>query len=106
MFLSSEGTESSDVTEFAIVAAINFIELCLQQTAFMAGRGTIMEDNVKASKLHVEPMYFCMTSCQLAGAKVIETKQPLSDTQSAAAHCLKFLGKRLHLTPLNNTKRF
>ena len=103
MFLSDERTESSDdVTEFAIVAAINFIELCLQQTAFVAGKGTIMEDNVKASKLHVEPMYFCMT----CGAKVIETEQPLSDTQSAAAHCLNFLGKRLHLTPLNNTKRF
>ena len=53
MFSSDEGVQSSDdITETAIVAAINFTELCLQQTAFMAGRGTIMEDieNIKSSK--------------------------------------------------------
>lgn len=41
-----------------------------------------------------------------AGAKANEAMQPLSDTQNAAAHCLKLPGKRLHLTPLNNAKRF
>ena len=35
-----------------------------------------------------------------------ETEQLLSDIQTAAAHCLKLPGKRLHLTPLNNAKRF
>ena len=30
----------------------------------------------------------------------------LSEIQSAAAHCLKLPGKNLHLTPLNNAKRF
>ena len=42
----------------------------------------------------------------LKGAKVSETEQPPSDTQSAAAHCLKLPGKKLYLTPLNNAKRF
>ena len=54
MFTSDEEAQcSNDITEGAIVAAINFTELCLQQTAFMSGRGTIMEDieNIKASKL-------------------------------------------------------
>ena len=33
-------------------------------------------------------------------------EQPLSEIQSAAAHCLKLPGKNLLLTPLNNAKRF
>ena len=32
------------ITERAILAAINFVELCCQQTAYMAGRGDIEED--------------------------------------------------------------
>ena len=54
MFPSDEEAQhdSDNITEAAIVAAINFTELCLQQTAFMAGRGNIVEDieNIKASK--------------------------------------------------------
>ena len=52
MFPSDEEAQPSDITEAAIVAAINFTELCLQQTAFMTGRGNIVEDieNIKASK--------------------------------------------------------
>ena len=35
---------SADITEEAIAAAINFVELCNQQTAFMAGRQDIKEE--------------------------------------------------------------
>ena len=47
-----EAQHSDDIMENAVVAAINFTDLCLQQTAFMAGRGNIREDieNIKASK--------------------------------------------------------
>ena len=54
MFSSDEKMQSSDdITEAAIVAAISYTDLCLQQTAFMSGRGTIIEDieNIKASKV-------------------------------------------------------
>ena len=46
-----EAQHSDDILENAIVAAINFTDLCLQQTAFMAGRGDIREDieNIKTS---------------------------------------------------------
>ena len=55
-FESGEGQEkiySDNITEKAIVAAINFTELRLQQTAFMAGRGNIREDieNIRESEL-------------------------------------------------------
>ena len=42
----------TEITEKAIKAAINFIELCNQQTAFMAGREDIQEEIqiAKASK--------------------------------------------------------
>ncbi len=41
------------ITEEAIAASINFIGLCCQQTAFMAGRGNIKEEIeiIKASML-------------------------------------------------------
>ena len=40
------GTEEElpeNISEEAIIAAIDFVGLCLQQTAFMAGRGQIAE---------------------------------------------------------------
>ncbi len=33
-----------EISEVAMLASINFVELCCQQTAFMAGRGNIGED--------------------------------------------------------------
>ena len=61
----------------------------------MSGRGTIVEDieNIKASMLKSMLSYGFISANILAGAKVNETGQLLSDTQSAAAH---------YLTPLNN----
>ena len=41
------GTEEElpeNISEEAIIAATDFVGLCLQQTAFMAGRGEIAED--------------------------------------------------------------
>ena len=32
---------TDEISEEAIIAAINFVNLCCQHTAFMAGRGTI-----------------------------------------------------------------
>ena len=39
------------ISEEAVSAAINFVQLCCQQTAYMAGRGDIMEEvqTIKAS---------------------------------------------------------
>lgn len=41
------------ITKEAVLAAIGFVELCCQQTAFMAGRGLITEDIeiIRASEL-------------------------------------------------------
>lgn len=35
---------SDEISEEAILASINFVALCCQQTAFMAGRGSITEE--------------------------------------------------------------
>ena len=46
---------SDQITEEAIAASVNFVGLCCQQTAYIAGRGDIKEDIqiVKASKFSV-----------------------------------------------------
>ena len=45
-------TISNEITDEAIIASINFVGLCCQQTAYMAGRGDIKEEIqiIKASK--------------------------------------------------------
>lgn len=42
---------TSIISEKAVSAAINFVQLCCQQTAYMAGRGDITEEvqTIKAS---------------------------------------------------------
>ena len=65
VFPSDEEAQPSDNnTEAAIVAAINFTDLCLQQTAFMAGRGNIVEDieNMKASKFKPTSSHMALIS--------------------------------------------
>ena len=45
--------EALMISDDALLASINFVELCCQQAAFIADRGDIRDDikNVKASKL-------------------------------------------------------
>lgn len=45
-------TMAAKISDPAIVAAIAFVELCLQQTAYIAGRGDIKKDIdlIKSSK--------------------------------------------------------
>ena len=45
-------TISNEITDEAITASINFVGLCCQQTAYMAGRGDIKEEIqiIKGSK--------------------------------------------------------
>ena len=41
----TEETEITDeISEEAVTAVINFVQLCCQQTAYMAGRGRILEE--------------------------------------------------------------
>lgn len=54
---SREGSGSNSdinliISDKALLASINFVELCCQQAAYIAGRGDIKDDikNVKASK--------------------------------------------------------
>ncbi len=44
---------SDEISEEALSASINMVQLCCQQTAFMAGRGDITEEvqTIKASML-------------------------------------------------------
>ena len=44
---------SGEISEEAISVSINFVHLCCQQTAFIAGRGDIIEEvqTIKASML-------------------------------------------------------
>jgi hypothetical protein len=54
--LFSEGQEvSMEISKEAILAAICFVQLCCQQTAFMAGRGDITQEIeiFKSSKLDI-----------------------------------------------------
>lgn len=46
----------SEITNKAILAAINFVEVCCQQTAYMAGRGELQQDIqlIKASEYCVD----------------------------------------------------
>ena len=74
---------SDDITEAAIAASINCTELGLQQTAFMAGRGSIMKISKQVSSSQHHPVRLYVSEIR-AGAKVNETEQPLSNTQSAA----------------------
>ncbi len=50
--VSPEKDIGGTITDEAVLAAIGFVELCCQQTAFMAGRGQISEDieMIRASK--------------------------------------------------------
>lgn len=42
--LGKEELVSLTITEEAVMSAIEFVRVCCQQTAFMAGRGDIKED--------------------------------------------------------------
>lgn len=42
--IESEGSLPSTITQEAIEAAINFVEVCCQHTAFVTGRGNIEEE--------------------------------------------------------------
>ena len=56
--LGREEGISSVISEEALTAAINFVGVCCQQTAFMAGRGKIGEEIqiMKASKFTNVPI--------------------------------------------------
>ena len=41
--VQSDNSVPPEISEDAFAAAINFVQLCCQQTAFMAGRGSIQE---------------------------------------------------------------
>ena len=43
-----EDREDDTILENAILASINFVELCCQQTAFIAGRGDIKDEECKS----------------------------------------------------------
>ena len=54
LFMLDNGDKlNTEVSDEAISASINFVALCCQQTAYMAGRGNIEEeiDIIKASML-------------------------------------------------------
>ena len=53
---------SGEITEVAIAASVNFVGLCCQQTAYMAGRGDINEDIqiIKASMFGVHESFWSM----------------------------------------------
>ena len=53
---------SGEITEEAIAASVNFVGLCCQQTAYMAGRGDINEDIqiIKASMFSVRESFWSM----------------------------------------------
>ena len=62
--ISSSNAEDTDeqvppdqISEEAIIAAINFVELCCQQTAFMAGRGHV-SDEIQFIKASMYSVYF------------------------------------------------
>ena len=47
LFSLDEEAISDNVTEFAVKAAVNVVQTACQQTAYIAGRGTIQEELVK-----------------------------------------------------------
>jgi len=55
----SHTEDCTEISNEAIVAAINFVDVCCQQTAYMAGRNDLRQDIelIKASK------YYCERRC-------------------------------------------
>ena len=103
---------TDEISDEAIAASINFVGLCCQQTAFMAGRGQIEEEIqiIKASMLYIH----CVQLGILHGfADAIApsistgiTEHVEEEHSSTPGYCLKLPGKRLNLTALLYAKRF
>ena len=53
---SDDNRVDSEITNKAVLAAINLVEVCCQQTAYMAGRGELQQDIqlIKASEYCVD----------------------------------------------------
>ena len=104
----------------ASIAAIDYVEVCCQQTAYMAGRGTISDEiaayvigalcrfnllNVyvgayEFTYMYVKNLYFLRPDSTSPQPSIV------CNGSDAAAHCLRLPGKSLHLTPLLKAKRF
>ena len=102
---------STEISEEAVAAAINFVQLCCQQTAFMAGRCDIEEEieivNASMSTIHVHSSIFTVKSFIGLTEPNISDSDPSTKTQSdgAPGHCLTLPGKKLNLTALLYAKK-
>ena len=102
---------STEISEEAVAAAINFVQLCCQQTAFMAGRCDIEEEieivNASMSTIHVYSSIFTVKSSIGLTEPNISDSNHSTKTQSdgAPGHCLTLPGKKLNLTALLYAKK-
>lgn len=110
---------STEITEEAVAAAIDFVYLCCQQSAFMGGRGDIDEEIqiIKTSILNIR-VHTHIYSCSLYRLYMSHLMGPIcslgvneeaasdADGINTPAHCLRLPGKRLNLTALLYAKKF
>ncbi|XP_065911094.1 uncharacterized protein [Dysidea avara] len=94
---SAVETQQSDeiasvISESAIKAAVNFVSLCCQQTAYMTGRGNIKEE-VEMLKTSLQDS--SLLDCSSSGAEL-----------NTPGYCLKLPGKQLNLSALLYAKKF
>ena len=84
---SREGSGSNSdlnliISDKALLASINFVELCCQQAAYIAGRGDIKDDikNVKASKT----VELCNAACVAYTGEVMVLVRLISPIETSS----------------------
>ena len=108
----TEETEITDeISEEAVTAAINFVQLCCQQTAYMAGRGKILEEIqiIKASTWSPVIYLWSLLHCGIPIIGIAEDTDDMStgeidSNHSTPAHCLRLPGRILDLKALLKKK--
>ena len=99
---------NGEISEQAVKAAVNVVQVACQQTAFIAGKGTLTEEIEK---------YKTGTNCTFTFSMymqyfvdiyvVVDVMEEVKDVEgSTAAYCLSLPGKTLFLTHLLSLKKF
>lgn len=101
--------DGDTISDRAIEAAIGFVNLCCQQTAYMAGRGNINEDLkiIKASMSVYSILKLDIIILWQTLGIADEGEDTRKDINSEVlSYTLKLPGKKLHLTALLYAKKF
>ena len=95
------------ITEEAAKAAIDFVEVCCQQTAFIAGRDLI-ENEIKLTEAGINKSYTIIKFCIFGLINVEEITEVQSSKTPVSVKTFGFTlpGREQHLSSLLATKKF